>query len=124
MYRNDHSELTEISAKEVVLSFVEALNQEDFTAARKYTSDDMEFRGVLGSRDGADAYFKDMEKMKFKYHIEKIFGNGDDVCLLYNIDMTGTNIFTCGWYHVEDGKIDSLKVIFDPRPVLEKQNKK
>jgi len=33
--------------------------------------------------------------------------------------MSGATLFTCGWYQVEDGKIRSLKVVFDPRPVLD-----
>ncbi len=32
--------------------------------------------------------------------------------------LSGTAVLTAGWYHVEVGKISSLKVVFDPRPVL------
>jgi hypothetical protein len=106
--------------KEVVLSFIKYLNNEDFKAARDLVNDDMTFDGVLGSRNGADNYFKDMEKMKFKYEVKKAFAEGNDVCLLYDINMGNTTIFTCGWYHIKYHKISSLKVVFDPRPVLEK----
>jgi hypothetical protein len=78
---------------------------------------------VMGSRDGADAYIKDMEKMKFKYAVQKTFAEGDEVCLFYDITMSGTKIFSCGWYTVKEGKITKFKVIFDPRPLLEKSNK-
>jgi hypothetical protein len=84
----------------------------------------MSFRGVLGSRDGAEAYFKDMKNMKFKYDIKKTFVDGNDVCLFYDIDMSGKAILTCGWYHVENGKISSLRVVFDPRPVLDAADKR
>jgi predicted ester cyclase len=104
---------------EVVLAYVAALNDEDFKSVRQYMSDDLSFVGVLGSRQGADAYFKDMERMRLKYEIQKVFANGDDVCLLYNLRISGLTVFGCGWYHVENGKIDSLKVLFDPRPILE-----
>lgn len=107
-----------MAAKETVLTFIDALNNEDFALVRKCLRDDMVFDGVLGHRDGADAYVKDMEKMKFKYDIQKAFVDGKDVCLLYDIDMGGKTIFTCGWYQVHDDKIKSLKVVFDPRPVL------
>ena len=107
------------NAKEVVLAFVKSINEEDFKTARVHASDDMTFVGVLGSRDGADAYFRDMENMKLKYDIRKVFEDGDDVCLFYDLDMNGETIFCCGWYHVTNGKIDSLKVLFDPRPVLQ-----
>jgi limonene-1,2-epoxide hydrolase len=113
-----------VSAKELVNSFIQAMNEEDFATARSYVRDDFSFAGVLGSRNGAEAYFKDMEKMRFKYDIKKTFADGDDVCLLYDINMQGTTIFTCGWYQIKDGKIASLKVVFDPRPILEQPPKK
>lgn len=120
MQTND--QLTEVkSAKKVVLSFITALNNEDFEEAKSYVEDDMKFDGVLGSRNGSEAYFNDMEKMRFKYEIKKVFADGNDVCLLYDINMGNATIFTCGWYKVRDGKISSLKVVFDPRPVLEKK---
>lgn len=107
------------SAKEVVLSVVEALNRGDFPAARGYFADDFSFSGVLGSRQGADAYFSDMERMRLKYDVTKAFAEGDDVCLLYDLAISGRTIFGCAWYFVERGKVKSLRVVFDPRPLLE-----
>ena len=110
-------------SRDIVLSCIQALNEENFDTARKSFSDDMVFEGVLGSRHGAEAYFNDMKKMKLKYNVQKAFEDGDDVCLLYNLQLSGLNIFGCGWYHLENGRIKSLKVVFDPRPVLEKSGK-
>ena len=110
-------------AKEVVLAFINALNNEDFITAAHCLDKDMIFDGVLGHRDGAESYLNDMKKMKFKYKIQKAFEDGNDVCLLYDIDMSGISIFTCGWYHLQNGKIKSFKVVFDPRPLLEKPGK-
>ena len=105
----------------VVNAFIKAINDEDFTTARKYVNHNLKFDGVMGSRDGADAYFNDMTRMKFKYDVKKLFADENDVCLLYDINMGGATIFTCGWYKLEKGKISSLKVVFDPRPLLEKK---
>jgi limonene-1,2-epoxide hydrolase len=110
--------------REVVLSFIKGLNEEDFDTAQKFVSNDMEFAGVLGSRNGAKAYFDDMRSMKFKYDIIKTFEDHNDVCLLYNVSMAGQSIFCCGWYRVEKEKITSIKVVFDPRPLLEPANRK
>ncbi|QKJ31338.1 nuclear transport factor 2 family protein [Mucilaginibacter mali] len=107
------------NAGETVTAFLKALNNEDFQQARQYASDDIQFEGVMGSRDGADAYFADMEKVKLKYHIKRLFADGDDVAVFYDIDMGGKTIFSSGWYHVNDGKISWFKVLFDPRPLLE-----
>lgn len=123
MSTENQSATVENDAREIVFSFIEALNDEDFAAAKKYLSHDMLFAGVMGSRNGAEAYMQDMEKMKFKYDIKKTFINGDEVCLFYDIDMSGTTIFCCGWYQLERGKIKSFKVVFDPRPLLEKSDK-
>jgi len=109
------------SARDTVLSALKALNEEDFDTARNSFSDDMVFEGVLGTRNGAEAYFNDMKKMKIKYDVIKAFEEGDDVCLLYDLQLSGLTIFGCGWYHLENGKIKSIKVVFDPRPVLEKK---
>jgi len=107
-----------------VQSFLQALNKEDFKAARNYLTGDVKFIGVMGTRDGGDVYIADMEKMKFKYDIKKIFEDGNDVSIFYDINMGGKTLFCSGWYHLSSGKIDSIKVIFDPRPLFEKEEKK
>lgn len=114
----NHSAMSQHSAKETILAFIQALNKEDFKTARTYAQPDMKFIGVLGTRDGADAYFADMEKMKFKYRIEKAVGDDTDVLLWYDIDMGKQTITACGWYQLTNGKIAEFRVLFDPRPLL------
>lgn len=114
---------TEINAREIVMRFIDALNAEDFKTARMYASDDMKFIGVLGTRDNADAYFNDMEKMKLKYKVQKVFVEDNDVCIFSDLTISGTTIFCCSWYHVNEGRVDMLRVVFDPRPLLEKASK-
>ena len=109
----------EQTAKDIVLNFLSGLNTEDFETAKTFLADDMKFDGVMGKRDSAESYIGDMKKMKFKYDIQKVFEDGNDVCVLYNINMSEkANIFTCGCYQLNDGKIKELKVVFDPRPLL------
>ena len=50
--------------------------------------------------------------------MKKVFVDGDDVCLLYNLNTSDPPLssFTCEWYHVQGGKIASIKVVFDARP--------
>ncbi|HSD05858.1 nuclear transport factor 2 family protein [Flavobacterium sp.] len=110
----------ETNSKEIVLSFIKAINEEDFKTAKTLVSDDMKFEGVLASRNGATAYFDDMEKMKMKYDIQKIIAEGDDVSMLSDVTSNGATLFTSSWYQLKSGKINFLKVVFDPRPVLEK----
>ncbi|HEY0434272.1 MAG TPA: nuclear transport factor 2 family protein [Chitinophagaceae bacterium] len=109
-----------ISPRQIVLAFINALNEENFEHARDLVDDDFKFEGVLASRNGAEAYFADMQKMRLKYGVKKVFAEGNDVCVIYEISMEGTNVLTCGLYHVTEGRLDSLRVIFDPRAVLQK----
>jgi hypothetical protein len=117
MTLNSNVELS-ISASQCVLGFINALNAENFEKARTLVSEDLKFIGVMGTRDGAEAYFKDMEKMKLKYRIKKVFADDNDVCLFYDIDISGKTIFASGWYQTENGRIKSFQVVFDPRPLL------
>ena len=117
-------ETSENPSKETVLSFIKFLNEEDFGSAKELASENLYFDGVLAKRDGKTAYFNDMEKMKMKYDVVKVFVDGNDVCLLSNVTSGGTSMFTCSWYQLKDGKISSLKVVFDPRPALEKAQRK
>ncbi len=56
--------------------------------------------------------------MKLKYQVKKVFSDGDDVCVLYDIAMQGKDIFSSGWYKLVDGKINWFKVVFDSKPFL------
>lgn len=112
-------ETTATTAKEVVMGFLNAMNHFNYSAAREYVAGNLIFRGVMGTRDGADVYFEDMEKMRFRYHIKKIIAEDNDVSVLYDIEMQGHTIPTSGWYEVEDGKISIIRVLFDPRPLLD-----
>ena len=104
--------------RELVLAYLQALHDENFDLARRYVGDDMDFTGALASRHGADAVFADLERMRLKYDIKKVFVDANDVCVFYDVTLSGVKVFTCGWYKVEGGQIRSLKVVFDPRPVL------
>lgn len=112
------------TSKDIVLSCISAINEEDFESAKKLVHDNFKFEGVLGSRDGAEAYFRDMEKIKLKYDVQKIFAEADDVCVLYNLEMSGVSVFCCGWYQLVQGRIQTLKVVFDPRPVLQSSSRR
>ena len=108
------------SAAKTVKGFLKALNDEDFKTARTYLTDDMKFIGVMGKRDDGDAYMTDMEKMKFKYGIKKVFEDGNEVAVFYDINMGTATIFCSGWYTIFHGKVKTMQVLFDPRPLLEK----
>jgi hypothetical protein len=53
-----------------------------------------------------------------KFDIRKIFADDKDVCVLYDITVSGITLFACGWFQLEAGTVRSMRVTFDPRPLL------
>jgi len=106
-------------AEQMVLDLLSAINEKDFATAREFVWDNFTFEGVLGRRDGADAYFADLPKMNMNYSVLQSFARGLDVCVLSNLRMGDKKeVFCCSWYKLRQGKIASLRVVFDPRPLL------
>jgi hypothetical protein len=105
-------------AKQVVLKLGTAINEESFQAARLYVADDIKYEGPFGARVGAEAYLGEIERLRLKFHIQRIFADQEHVCVLYEIDSAGITVFACGWFQIKGGKVGSLKVTFDPRPLL------
>jgi hypothetical protein len=107
-------------AEQMVLDLISAINEKDFATARELVWDNFTFDGVMGSRDSADAYFADLPRMNMNYSVLRSFVRGLDVCILSNLRMgEKKEIFCCSWYRLKQGKIASLKVVFDPRPLME-----
>ena len=115
-----------VNAKELVMEFLESCERKDFKSARSYVSDNMSYVGPtgMGSFDKAEPYLKYLEHLDLpKSDINKVFVDGTDVCILHelNFERLPAPMFVCTWYHVEDGKISSIKVVFVPRPYLQEQ---
>ena len=53
-------------AKEVVLGLGKALNDENLEIARRYVRDDMKYVGPFCCRDGAEAYLREIERLRLK----------------------------------------------------------
>jgi SnoaL-like domain len=105
-------------AKELVLSLARALNAEDFQAARDYLADNLTFVGVFGSHEGAEPFIQDMERLRLKFDVARLFGDGEDICMFYNLTASGVTLFASGWFQVREGKVSSVRIVFDPRPLL------
>jgi hypothetical protein len=107
----------ELNPKEVVLSYIEALDYHDWAAARKYLGDSVHIKGPAGEAFRSPDQFLDMmQKQAGKYSIKKVFVDGSDVCVLYDFATKTVSTFFSSWYQVKDGKIISIQTVFDPRP--------
>jgi hypothetical protein len=105
--------------KEIVISYIESLNKGDLKAARSYVTDDYSVTVPGGSYKGADMYFKGAEKAQQtygtgRYDIKKVFADGNDVCVLNDVVWGNTTFLACGWYQLENQKIRSLTLLYDP----------
>jgi hypothetical protein len=115
------------SAKEIVMEFLQAITGEhrDFKAARSYVKDNVSYVSPLNSFDSAEPYLKYNESLHLpKLDIKKVFADGDDVCILHETSLPpriSSTVFTTLWFHVDGGKISSLRALFDPRPFIRPQ---
>lgn len=72
----------------------------------------------------AEAYLKYLGHIHLPIlEIKKTFVYGDDVSEFHevNFDTQSAPLLVCMWFHVDDGKISSNKIVFDPRPFLREQ---
>jgi len=92
----------------------------DLETTRSLLADDVTFVGPLATTHGVDEYIEGIGHMAeiVEGAIEKkVIVDGEDVCIVYDLITTSAGtIPTAGWYHVHDGKIDSVRAFFDSRP--------
>jgi len=114
-----------LSAREVVMAYIKAMDNRDYAAARNYLGDSLLVKGPAGEGfRSPDEFLKMMEQQFGKYDIKKVFVEGDDVCLLYDFATQAVTTFFCSWYQVKDGKIISIRTVFDPRVFAAAQEKR
>ena len=92
------------------------MNNHDYKAARMFLNDDFSSVTPMDSYEVPEQFLEDAAGTNATYEVRKVFSDGDDVCILFDTSMPMHAIFTCGWYHVEGGKIDSIRLVFDASP--------
>jgi len=103
-------------ARKAVMSYIEAMGDRDYVAARNYLGDYVRVKGPAGEAfRSPDEFLKMMQQQRGKYDIKKVFVDGSDVCLLYDFVTPTVTVFFSSWYQVKDGKITSIQTAFDPR---------
>ena len=94
----------------------------DFDQVRRLVADDVTFVGAMGTTDGVDAYVKGLQGLReivTGVDIRKVFTDGDDVCVVYDLDTEPAGALPCvAWYRFAGGRIASKQVFFDPRPII------
>jgi limonene-1,2-epoxide hydrolase len=119
------NESAKSSAKEIVMEFIKALERKDFKTVRSYISDNISVLApgpVELTSFNKDAFMSYLEHGNVPpFDIKKEFADSNDVCLLYEATYREPEkTFVCGWFHVnDDGKISSLRFVFDPRQLFQ-----
>ena len=112
-------------AKEIVMSYINALDSQNYGSARSLLADNVLVKGPAGEAFRSPGEFISMmQKQRGKYDIKKVFVDGEDVCLLYDFTTGTVTTFFSSWYKVKDGKIISIQTVFDPRAFAAMQEKK
>jgi hypothetical protein len=105
---------------QVAEGFFEAWTAKDFERARTLLKDDVHFEGPIDTFDDADSYLnalRSFTQIMTGLDKLKVFVDGDDWCVVYDVKTAPVPAArTCEWYHVRDGKIDWVTVVFDARP--------
>jgi limonene-1,2-epoxide hydrolase len=115
--------------KSIVLAYQEAFYRNDRPAVRKLLADKGNFIGPLNSFTDTEAFLDSASifmKLVKKTEIKKIFVDGNQVCLLYDMTTLVPSIPTlpiASWFKIEQGKINFFQVHFDPGAFVKAKEK-
>jgi ketosteroid isomerase-like protein len=111
--------MAQITAKEVVDRYNQALGAKDFAGARKFLADDLRFEGPIDRFEKADDYMRAITQlfgMVKGVEPEATLVEGDQVAFFYTLDTPVAKAPVAEWYTVRAGKIVRLRAYFDARP--------
>jgi hypothetical protein len=105
-----------LQSKEVVMSYIGALDEQRYEEAMALLHEGVRIRGPAGETFGKPLDFVEMlRRYKGRYDVMKVFADGGDVCVLYDLKTVGATVYMSSWYQVKEGKIVAIRTVFDPR---------
>lgn len=106
----------ENNPKEIVLNYIKNLDEFRYNEAGKFLTEKVQIIGPAGeSFTSTNEFLKMLQSFKAKYDIMKVFVDGEDVCLLYDMKMSEITAYTASWYHLKNNKIAKIRTIFDSK---------
>lgn len=107
---------THSKPNEIVLEYIKNLDNQNYSEASKYLSEKIKIHGPAGEAfTNPKDFITMLQRYKGKYDIKKVFVDGNDVCILYDLVTPAVTAFMASWYQVENEKIVSVKTIFDSK---------
>jgi limonene-1,2-epoxide hydrolase len=115
--------MTQSTARKLVDTYFAAMAAKDFAAIRPLLHDDVTFKGALGTTNGVDDYIAGLRQtlanmLEVKRHA--ISAEGENVFQVYDLILSKPDVTipVAQWLRVRDGRIASLQVFFNPRPLM------
>lgn len=113
------------NAKDVVMSYIHSLDNQDYGSVENFLSEDVRIIGPAGEGfGGPKGFVKMMRNFPGRYDIKRIFSDEDEICLLYDFITQDAKIYMSSWYRVNEGKIVFIRTIFDPGAFSPPQSEK
>ena len=107
--------------RSLVNGLADALNDRDFARARSYLADDLHFVGVFGAPiEGANPYIDAMRRLGARQTVLRCLVEYDEVACFYELSLPArpdVSLFGGGWFAIENDRIKSIRVVFDPTPL-------
>lgn len=111
---------TELTPRELVERYVDAVARFDYTTARECLADeDFRYSGPISTFHSADALMRYLElatPIVQRVEIQKAFEADHDVAhfLVVGTQLSEKlSVHVAQWAHVRDGRIDRLELVFD-----------
>jgi ketosteroid isomerase-like protein len=102
--------------------YFDAWQRRDVEAVRPLFHEQVTFVGSPGTTTGADETLAGLSRMfetTTDVHVIKRWVDGPDVLTWFELRTQNAGpIPVVNWSHIEDGRIQRIRVTFDPRPLL------
>lgn len=108
---------------QIATSYFDAWRAKDYEALASLLADDVSFAGPLGTAEGVDecvAGMRQLGEIVTDIDVEHMLVDGDDVVTWFALHTTTAGVVgpVANWSHVTYGRIDRIRVTFDPRPLF------
>jgi hypothetical protein len=115
-------DMTADSPAAVATAYFDAWKNGDVEPVRALLHDDVTFTGALGATQGAGETLEGLARMfamTKQVEVIKRWIDGPDVLTWFELHTASAGpLAIVNWSHVADGRIDRIRVTFDPRPLL------
>jgi hypothetical protein len=123
--RLSKEEKTMRTTEAIVETYFRSWLERDYATFADVLHDDVRFTGPLAQVQGRDAAvegIRGLRELLADIRVRRRFVDGDDAVTWFELIIDGLQpIPVANWSRIDDGRISEIRVLFDPRPLLEQQ---